>query len=85
LNKERQNFKSSFQIQLQKIPGEKKSRSLCDWLASDSSEFIRLIVKLFLSKMESSLKSFFPVAWLGHLGLGLSMGIMGPVQPYLAR
>ena len=31
------------------------------------------------------LKSFFPVAWLGHLGLGLTYGLMGPAQPYLAR
>ena len=31
------------------------------------------------------LKTFFPVAWLGHLGLGLTYGLMGPAQPYLAR
>ena len=31
------------------------------------------------------LRSFFPVAWLGHLGLGLTYGLMGPAQPYLAR
>ena len=31
------------------------------------------------------LKTFFPVAWLGHMGLGLTYGLMGPAQPYLAR
>jgi hypothetical protein len=35
--------------------------------------------------MEKHLKVFFPVAWLAHLGLGMALGILGPVQPYLAR
>ena len=29
--------------------------------------------------------TFFPVAWLGHIGIGLTYGLMGPAQPYLAR
>ena len=31
------------------------------------------------------LLTFFPIAWMGHLGLGLTYGLMGPAQPYLAR
>ena len=28
--------------------------------------------------------TYFPVAWLAHICQGMSMGILGPVQPYLA-
>jgi len=28
---------------------------------------------------------FLPLAWSGHIGLGLALGIFGPTQPYLAR
>ena len=38
-----------------------------------------------LLELKALLWSFFPVAWMGHLGLGLTYGLMGPAQPYLAR
>ena len=28
---------------------------------------------------------FFPMAWLGHVGIGLALGVFGPTQPYLAK
>ena len=28
---------------------------------------------------------FFPLAWSGHTGLGLAIGVFGPTQPYLAQ
>jgi len=28
---------------------------------------------------------FLPLAWAGHVGLGLALGIFGPTQPYLAQ
>ena len=28
---------------------------------------------------------YLPVAWAGHLCLGLAIGVLGPLQPYLAR
>ena len=28
---------------------------------------------------------FFPLAWSGHTGLGLALGVFGPTQPYLAK
>ena len=28
---------------------------------------------------------FFPLAWSGHIGIGLALGIFGPTQPYLAK
>jgi len=28
--------------------------------------------------------AFLPLAWSGHIGLGLALGIFGPTQPYLA-
>lgn len=28
---------------------------------------------------------FFPLAWFGHVGLGLALGVFGPTQPYLAK
>eukprot|EP00093_Oithona_nana_P006502 06502.XXX_221286_219158_1 [CDS] Oithona nana genome sequencing. len=37
-----------------------------------------------LLELKALLWSFFPVAWMGHLGLGLTYGLMGPAQPYLA-
>ena len=36
-------------------------------------------------ELKPLLKTFFPFAWMGHLGLGLTYGLMGPAQPYLAR
>ena len=30
------------------------------------------------------LSAYLPVAWAGHMCLGLAMGILGPTQPYLA-
>ena len=38
-----------------------------------------------LLELKALLWTFFPVAWMGHLGLGLTYGLMGPAQPYLAR
>ena len=35
--------------------------------------------------VKSLLKVFFPLAWMGHIGLGLMYGMMGPARPYLAR
>ena len=29
--------------------------------------------------------TFFPLVWMGHIGLGLMYGFMGPAQPYLAK
>ena len=29
--------------------------------------------------------AFFPLAWLGHIGIGLALGVFGPTQPYLAK
>ena len=31
------------------------------------------------------ISSFFPLVWMGHIGLGLMYGFMGPAQPYLAK
>ena len=31
------------------------------------------------------ISSFFPLVWMGHIGLGLMYGLMGPAQPYLAK
>ena len=28
---------------------------------------------------------FLPLAWSGHVGLGLALGVFGPTQPYLAK
>ena len=28
---------------------------------------------------------FFPLAWCGHTGLGLALGVFGPTQPYIAK
>ena len=28
---------------------------------------------------------FFPLAWSGHTGLGLALGVFGPTQPYIAK
>jgi len=28
---------------------------------------------------------FFPLAWAGHVGLGMALGLFGPTQPYLAK
>ena len=36
-------------------------------------------------ELKPLLKTFFPIAWMGHLGLGLTYGLMGPAQPYLAK
>ena len=36
-------------------------------------------------EVKNLLLTFFPIAWMGHLGLGLTYGLMGPAQPYLAR
>ena len=44
-------------------------------------------------KMETStfksvrpiLTTVLPLLWLGRVGVGLSYGLMGPIQPYLAR
>ena len=30
------------------------------------------------------LSSYLPLAWAGHVCLGLAMGILGPTQPFLA-
>ena len=37
------------------------------------------------SDVKRLLKYFFPIAWIGHISLGLNYGIMGPARPYLAR
>ena len=37
------------------------------------------------SDVRRLLKYFFPIAWIGHVSLGLNYGIMGPARPYLAR
>ena len=39
---------------------------------------------LFLT-VKPLLATFFPLVWMGHAGLGLSYGLMGPAQPYLAK
>ena len=31
------------------------------------------------------LTTVLPLLWLGRIGVGLSYGLMGPIQPYLAR
>ena len=31
------------------------------------------------------ISTFFPLVWMGHIGLGLMYGLMGPAQPYLAK
>ena len=31
------------------------------------------------------LTSFFPLAWIGHISLGLNYGLMGTARPYLAK
>ena len=31
------------------------------------------------------ISNFFPLVWMGHIGLGLMYGLMGPAQPYLAK
>ena len=41
--------------------------------------------KLCSEEIKNLLLTFFPIAWMGHLGLGLTYGLMGPAQPYLAR
>ena len=38
-----------------------------------------LVIKLVL------MATFFPLVWMGHIGLGLMYGLMGPAQPYLAK
>ena len=29
--------------------------------------------------------TFFPFVWMGHAGLGLMYGLLGPAQPYIAK
>lgn len=36
-------------------------------------------------KEKTWLLSFFPLAWSGHICLGLALGVFGPTQPYLAQ
>lgn len=36
-------------------------------------------------ELKRLLKNFFPVAWMGHIGIGLTYGMMGPAQPFLAN
>ena len=31
------------------------------------------------------LVTFFPFVWMGHTGLGLMYGLLGPAQPYIAK
>jgi hypothetical protein len=60
-----------------KTDGKGKERRL--------KKFSKFWWKKAFPRMEKHLKVFFPVAWLAHLGLGMALGILGPVQPYLAR
>ena len=37
------------------------------------------------SVIKPLISTFFPLVWMGHIGLGLMYGFMGPAQPYLAK
>ena len=37
------------------------------------------------SVVKPLLITFFPFVWMGHVGLGLMYGLMGPAQPYIAK
>merc|ERR1712226_1423832 len=41
--------------------------------------------KVMEEKEKLFCRIFLPLAWPGHIGLGLALGIFGPTQPYLAR
>jgi len=41
--------------------------------------------KVMEEKEKLFCRIFLPLAWSGHIGLGLALGIFGPTQPYLAR
>jgi len=41
--------------------------------------------KMMEEKEKLFCRIFLPLAWSGHIGLGLALGIFGPTQPYLAR
>ena len=38
-----------------------------------------------LKSIKPLLTNILPLLWLGRFGVGLSYGLMGPIQPYLAR
>ena len=38
-----------------------------------------------LSRIRPILTTLMPLLWLGHIGLGMIYGFMGPSQPYLAK
>jgi hypothetical protein len=46
---------------------------------------IKLEYKEWLVNHKKWLSAFLLVAWSGHIGLGMSVAILGPTQPYLAR
>ena len=39
----------------------------------------------FLASHRKWFLLFFPLAWSGHTGLGLALGVFGPTQPYIAK
>ena len=40
---------------------------------------------LMFNSIRPLLTTVLPLLWLGRIGVGLSYGLMGPIQPYLAR
>jgi len=47
--------------------------------------YFKLEYKDWLVSHKKWLSAFLLVAWSGHIGLGMSVAILGPTQPYLAK